>query len=250
MVEFEYKEHFKTDDGFYDWMVNYYKNPSPTKAIDAYIYYSKSKLNEKNFISKFSFFLRLFNNNHFLIPFIKNEYIKQNFKTKTYIIWLLKYLDYDSKDFLNQLTGDERKIYDQLKDNKIPVYTDEVTTGEHLDIQWYNFFATGQFEPIQNIIKTLKFSKYSGSMDAYKNSKKTESDKEKAWLDATFQSARWSLISNMEQHELVKKYCLYSFIHDQYTTDVKLWLGFSLSKAYPERVKMEKNDEGGWTFKY
>jgi hypothetical protein len=96
----------------------------------------------------------------------------------------------------------------------------------------------------------LEYSKYSGALDGYKNSKKTELDRENAILDSTFQAARWSIGSNIQQYELVKKYCIYSFINDEYPDDVKLWLGIILSKQVPDRFKMEKGEGGKWKIKY
>ncbi len=98
-------------------------------------------------------------------------------------------------------TGDEKKIFEQIENQRIPTFKDAVNSGAHLDIQWATFFATGKFEPIKNIIDSLKFNRYSGAMDAYKNSEKTEKDKDEAMLDATFQAAEWSLMSNINQHE-------------------------------------------------
>ena len=125
-----------------------------------------------------------------------------------------------------------------------------MNSGTHLDIQWATFSATGRFEPIKKIIDSLEFSKYSGAVDAYKNSDKTEKDREEALLDAIFQAARWSLMSNIEQHDLVKKYCIYSFINDKHPDDVRFWLGVILSKTVPERFKMEKGEKGEVRFHY
>lgn len=252
LSEFKQVKYFNSDDEFSNWMNKYYINPSPEKAVDAYIYYSNSKLNEKEsgFMPTLTFFLTIFNNNQYLIPIIKDEYSKQNLKTKIYIIWLLKYLDYDSEKFLSSLTGDEKKVFEELKNNRIPLNTDTVNSGTHLDLQWATFSATGKFEPIKKIIDSLELSKYSGAVDAYKNSNKTEKDRQEAMFDATFQAARWSLTNNIEKHDLVKKYCIYSFINDQYSNDVRLWLGVILSKTVPERFKMEKNEKGEARFSY
>jgi hypothetical protein len=252
LSEFNQEKYFNSDDEYSNWMNKYYMNPSPEKAVDAYIYYSNSKLNEKEsgFMPTLTFFLTVFNNNQHLIPIIKDEYSKQNLKTKIYIIWLLKYLDYDSEKFLSSLTGDEKKVFEEIKNNRIPLNTDVVNSGTHLDIQWATFSATGKFEPIKKIIDSLELSKYSGAVDAYKNSNKTEKDRQEAMFDATFQAARWSLTSNIEKHDLVKNYCIYYFINDQQSDDVKLWLGVILSKAVPERFKMEKDEKGKVRFRY
>ena len=252
LVDFKSNDYFHSDDEFQEWVNNYHQNPSPEKAISAYLYYANSKLNEaeNGFIPSFTFFLTVFNHNQFLIPILTDSYSKQDLKTKIYIIWLLRYLDYDSSAFLESLKGDEKQVFEKIKNNTIPLQKDKVIRGEHLDVQWATFLATGKFEPIKKIIDTLEYSKYSGSLEAYKTSKKTEQDKEKAVLDSTFQAARWSISSNIQQYELVKKYCIYSFINDEYPKDVKLWLGVILSKQVPERFKMLKGEDGAWKIEY
>lgn len=252
LVDFKSNDYFHSDEEFQEWFHNYHKNPSPEKAISGYLYYARSKLNEaKNgFIPVFTFFLTIFNHNQFLIPILKDSYSKQDLKTKIYIIWLLRYLDYDSSDFLESLKGDEKQVFEKIKNEAIPLQKDKIVSGEHLDVQWSTFLATGSFEPIKKIIDTLEYSKYSGSLEAYKTSEKTEQDREKAILDSTFQAARWSISSNIQQYELVKKYCIYSFINDEYPKDVKLWLGVILSKQVPERFKMVKSEDGAWEIKY
>ena len=74
LTEYKQKKYFHSDDEFANWMVKYYMNPSPEKVVDAFIYYSNSKLNENEdgFMPALSFFLSVFNNNHYLIPIIKD----------------------------------------------------------------------------------------------------------------------------------------------------------------------------------
>ena len=252
LVDFKSNDYFHNDDEFQEWFNTYHQKPSPEKAISAYLYYSNSKLSEaKNgFIPAFTFFLTIFNHNQFLIPILTDSYSKQDLKTKIYIIWLLRYLDYDSSAFLESLKGDEKQAFEKIKNETIPLQKDKIVSGEHLDVQWSTFLATGSFEPIKKIIDSLEYSRYSGSLDAYKTSEKTEEDREKAILDSTFQAARWSISSNIQQYELVKKYCIYSFINDEYPEDVRLWLGVILSKQVPERFKMVKSEDGKLQIKY
>ena len=58
VVKYKYKKYFADDEQFYEWMDTYYRQPSPEKIIDGFLYYSTSKLNEKEtvFIPDFTFF--------------------------------------------------------------------------------------------------------------------------------------------------------------------------------------------------
>jgi len=251
LIEFENQRYFEDDESFSDWLTYYYSKPSPEKAIDAYLYYSKSKINEHEtaFVPIFSFFLEVFNNNNFLIPHLVDLYNAQNLKTRIYIIYLLRYLDYDSSDFFNTLKGNDKKVYENILTERFPLPDDEITNAAHLDLQWGRFFASGKIKPIRRIISALDFYQYRDSAENSKNSKKTEIDLKNAYKGAIFDAALWSLESNCKQHPLVGQYCEYILANDNLTDSVKAWLGLVLSKAYPDKFQMMHQGPGSWTLK-
>jgi hypothetical protein len=249
LKEFKNESFFKDDDSFLKWLANYYSNPTPNKAIDAYSYYSKSKLSEDQdgFISMFSIFLELFDANHYLVPHLINIYSDQGEKTRTLIIYLLRYLNYDSSEFLNALKGHGKEVYQKILTEQFPRSQDAIKSPSHLDIQWATFLATGKIEPIQKLISVLEFSKYSGSVENYDDSPKTEIDKQNALKDAIFQAACWFLESNGKKHPLVGQYCTYLFLKGELTKNERLWTGAALSKVYPDKFKIKKEESGIWS---
>lgn len=217
--EFRYMNFFKSDQQFSRWMENYYQSPDPGNAIDAYIYFSKSKLNEKDssFFPVFSFFLEIFRSNKYLVPYVVSMYGSQDFKTKIYLIYLLRYLEYDSGNFFRGLSGDEKKIYDSIRDKRYaPDPYDEIVNAAQLDILWGEFIATGRFKPVRRLVDLLEMKKYKGSLDGFKSIKNpTDKEKSDAYKGAIYSAVEWSIKSNCEQHQLVKSYCNYILKYDK-----------------------------------
>ena len=88
--------------------------------------------------------------------------------------------------------------------------------------------ATGKFSAIEKITTALKLSIYDGSIEIYKKSK-SEDDYPNAFKDAVYTAAAWSIGSNMEQPELVKKYIEYIYQHPDTEEIIKTELGKILS---------------------
>jgi len=234
VIKYKHANFFKTDAEFSKWFNDYYIDPSPEKAIDGYLYFSKSKLNEKesNFAHMFTFFLYIFNNNKYLIPQIQNLYNKQDLKTKIYLVYLLRYADFDSKSFLQNLDGKGKTVYNGIINKpygKNPY--NKIVDGGQLDMLWGEFYATGSFKPINKIISTLEYKKFEGSLKEYKKlSKPTEKDKGKAIYDSIYTAATWSLKSNCNHHKLVEKYCSYTLNNKKISKNIKISLENILSK--------------------
>jgi hypothetical protein len=213
LENYKNKKYFLNDDEFSRWLTNYYRKPSPEKSIDGFLYFTKSKLNEKesNFIPTFTFFLSVFNGNKYLVPEIVKLYREQDLKTRIYLIYLLRYVDYDAKSFLEGLQEQEKVVYDGIKNKP---YSDnpyeKIVGGDQLDMLWSEFFATGGFKPVHRLIQALEYREYDGAMKKFKESKNPSvKDKQNAVYDLIYQAAMWSLRSNCQQHRLVRDYCSY-----------------------------------------
>ncbi len=128
----------------------------------------------------------------------------------------------------------------------------EIQSPNTLDALWSYFYATGSTEPVRRIVSALNYADYSGSHEAYKTSKKTEEDNQKAILDSIFMAARWSLESNSKNESKVGEICGNIMKDPNLTKNEQLWLGVILSKAIPNKYKMVQVKAGEWrleTFK-
>ena len=115
---------------------------------------------------------------------------------------------------------------------------------EILDMWWAYFLATGKKEPVRNIISALQYDDNSGALEAYESSNKTEEDKIRVIRQMTFESARWSLESNISQHKRVADISEEIFWDEELSHPEKLWLGVILVKVFPDKYVMTKIDGG------
>ncbi|MBC2600515.1 hypothetical protein [Puniceicoccus vermicola] len=112
-----------------------------------------------------------------------------------------------------------------------------------LDLLWGYFFATGEKAPIESLVSSLALAQYAGALNAYPESEKTETDREAAYFDATFQSALWSLESNAVAHPRVLQYCQEILAEGDLTEREQLWLKVVLSKAQKQLTPGPLPDE-------
>ncbi len=204
------------DKEFMNWMQNYYKNPNPEGTLAHYLYFAKSSMTEKDdvFFSIFSFFKEIVSNNKFILPHIRDSYASQDLKTKIYLIYLLHFSGFQESEFLDLMNNEEKEAYNKIKDSGFNDIYGEINSGTQLDMLWSTFFANGKYKSILKLIQTLDYIKYKGSIENYKNSKKTEEDKQNAYREAVFQAAEWSLSSNCKTFELVKDYANWALYNE------------------------------------
>ena len=224
----------KDDDSLSKWFANYYENPRPEMALAYYIYYSHSKLSDKesSFWPVFSFFLEIAKHNEYLLSQIVDCYKNQDLKTKIYLLYILTYSGIGSNDFFNNLEGDEKDTYLKIKNNPIMDIYGTISTASQLDMLWSTFTASGSYKPILKLIQTLDYSKYQGYLEKYKKSKQTNEDRQKAINNAIYNSLVWSLRSNCNQHPLVKEYCTWALQNEHLS---------KVQKSELELILNEKN---------
>jgi hypothetical protein len=118
-----------------------------------------------------------------------------------------------------------------------------------LDMLWADFFATGEAVPVRRIVVALNYDKYSGALDRYAKSEKTEKDRTDAILEAVFKAATWSLESNARQHRRVGEILEQIYFSGGLTQSEQIWLSAILAKAMPEKYEFTRSEAGKWAFK-
>lgn len=193
---------------FNSWIDRYFEHPNPLVAVNHYIFYSQSSLadDDSKFFPIFSIFLEIFKNNKFLYPQVLEAFKNEDEKTRIFLIYLIHYSQMGSTDFFSQLKGTEELIYAEIKDAKLPDIYGEITEPSQLDMLWSTFTASGGYEPILKLIKTLEYTKFQGKLEQFKTSKQSEEDRRLAINNAIYDALTWSFSSNCQQYELVKSY--------------------------------------------
>lgn len=119
-----------------------------------------------------------------------------------------------------------------------------------LDMLWADFFATGAEIPVRRIVVALNYDKYSGALDRYAKSEKTEQDRNDAILDAVFKAAIWSLESNTRQHPRVGEILDHIYFTEKLTQPEQVWLSAILAKAMPDKYELTHPADGKLLFKH
>ena len=216
------------------WMMGYYNNPEPIKAIRAVQQLVNTKpewlKKHKNAIT---YFQRIFIDNPFVLQNISNTFDSFSLEDKKKLLLIAAKVDGAS---IIDITNDPQLVeyFNHAKAIKLPDVSGQINSADQLDILWSEFLATGRYEPINKIISALSLGKHKGTLEKIKSGKiKNITDKirQEAYLEATYQSAVWSLISNCSQMPLVFKYCVFIYEHEKLTDDVKGQLGFILHTA-------------------
>lgn len=226
------------------WISSYYINPNPDNFVN-----EVKKLGEEGVLSdsktqqNVAVFLSQLMIRH---PEKSLEWLHQlrtlsgeDKKALWYAAWLAN--TENSRNYLRSIGAT------QALDTPPPNFIeDQVDDPAHLDALWAIFFATGSEKPIRKIVSAFNYDVHTGSIEAYKTSNKTEEDRQKAILESVFLAARWSLTSNISQHQLVGTHCESILSDSSLTNTERLWLGVVLSKAMPQKYKMNKVKPGEW----
>ena len=207
----------KSMDQFVEWINTYYQSPKSKQALSYYIFYAKNNQDEDDarFWSAFSPFQEIVKNNAYLSSQIIDCYPSQDLQTRIYLLYLLVYANIEAPDFFEQLAPDEKEVYLELKDSPMIDIYGTIEEGFQLDMLWGNFFASGSYQPILKLIRTLDYAEYQGSLAEFDASKATEEDKQHAIYDAIYGALVWSLSSNCENHKLVSAYCNWAYQYEK-----------------------------------
>jgi len=231
LVPFSLPDKFSSQKEAGEWMMKYYISPTPIKAISAlqeFVQVDPVWLNEN--ISILSFFKTIYEDNPFLLKNVDKQFSsfsKEDQKKFLIISSIIGDTQFLLKD-ISSLPNDLSDYLLEIADFRIPKVKDEIISAVQLDILWSEFLATGKYEPIRKIVSSLALYKHKGTLDKIKSGeikKVTEDIKAKAYLEATYQSAIWSLKSNMKQMPLVLKYCTFIYQNEKLDENIKRQLG-------------------------
>ena len=240
LVSFEMPDKFSSQEEVGEWVMKYYINPTPASAITAlqqYVNLDIEWINEN--LSLLSFFKTIYKDNPFLLKNIAkrfDSFSKEDQKKFLLISSIIGDTDYLLND-ISSLPDDLNNYLLEISEFNIPEVSGEINSAVQLDILWSNFLATGKYEPIRKIVGSLALYQHKGTLEKIKSGeikKVTDAIKAKAYLEATYQSAIWSLTSNMKQMPLVLKYCLFMYQNEELDENIHNQLGSIIQIAQSE----------------
>ena len=229
-----------------DWLSHYYENPTPKRFVTEVQALSKvgSLSNPKTAALTSVFLGRVMAAN----PTQVDAWLTQ--------LGDLKGGDRQTVLFAASLSGTrEAQAYlgrqpdaEKYRAKPIDIRALDPKTPTVLDMLWADFYATGEAAPIRRIVVALNYDKYSGALDRYAKSEKTEKDRDEAILEAVFKAAMWSLESNARQHRRVGEILEQIYFAGGLTQPEQVWLSTTLAKAIPEKYET-RLEAGQLTFK-
>ena len=213
---------------FTEWMSNYRMDPEPEKALLYFSLFSQSELikNDESLLPALSFFSEIFSTNKYLFASFPEVYEKADDITKK-MLALLAYQSLGEKIFKNYIK--EPEILKMVRNFAVIDPYSEINSGVQMDMLWSKYGASSRQRPILQIITALEYSKYSGSVEKFKRSKKVE-DKDNALKEILFQTAVWSLESHFKTDPLVLNYANYILAYEDISEIQKKELGKILGK--------------------
>lgn len=239
LVPFTFPAKFESQEKAGAWIMDYYLNPTPVKAISCVqtiIQPNPEWLGEN--LNILTFFRRIFSDNPFLFKNIAKHFNSFPVEDQKKFLIIAAISD-DSA--LEPLISDSshqklKKMYNIAKGLKFLDISREINSAVQLDILWSEFLTTGKYDPIRKIVSALSLNKYKGTLEKIKTGQiELTSEIEKAaHLEATHRSAVWSLISNCKQMPLVFKYCVFIYENEDLDESIKNQLGAILSVAQEE----------------
>lgn len=185
------------------WMYNYYKNPSPSIAIHAFLAHFTPTNQKKQFqYEALHFFSTIFKENKYLIDLALKDFSSYSTEEKVKIATLYNAIGQTDK-LLNVCDESERQIVPKTKKQLLDPYG-EIKDLRQLTMLWIEFYATGSIKPIEKIVAHLENAKYFGAQKKYKDSQ--EQHKEEIFKDLTFQVTAWTLQQNWSISPLAFSY--------------------------------------------
>jgi len=246
LVPFAFPEKFESQERAGAWLMGYYLNPTPVKAISgvkSIVQHNTKWLGEN--LNILTFFRRIFINNPFLFKNIAKDFNSLSKEEQKKFVVISAISGDSTLVPLITANGQQEleKFYNSAKEIIFPDVTGEIYSGVQLDILWSEFLTTGKYEPIRKIVSALSLSKYKGTLEKIKSGQieLTKDIEREAYLEATYGSAVWSLISNCKQMPLVFKYCVFMYENESLDEDIKSQLGSILSLAQRKIEEKRKN---------
>jgi hypothetical protein len=207
-------EPFANAAAFHAWMLDYYKQPEPARALRGLVQHGGDFADPlARPWSEIVFFTEIFQANPWLVPHLETRLRDESLSAaqRARLLFLLGLVHEGRPASLPELSDAEAALFHEARALPLPGNNDPIVSPEQLDMLWFRFYATGALQPVQRIAELLALSEYEGTLRSLSEhtGPLSEGRREAALKDVLFQSARWSLAGNCLEHRSVRKFCIY-----------------------------------------
>ena len=216
------------------WVSGYFEDPKPRLALSELLAFSHTHnpFSKNALPPLYGFFAQVMADNPWLMPQFKEKLATTTSHTERRMLAkVLAYATRSRDDFGDDLPEGARKELAIARGEPMPVPSPEPKFGAQLDVLWGQFFASGRFEPINELATVVKdYLPFRGSLAAYKALEtKPPTVPPEVMKDVLLSSALWSLGSNARQHKLVHDYVVYIAEDKDTTPELKVALTAALA---------------------
>lgn len=218
MTPYDHQPYFQSDSQLLNWQNHYYRNPRPELALDGFLYMSRSELaqDETAYWPMFHFYKEIFTYNPFLQEELANIYPKLGEEVRYKALQLLHFSGYEKAIFYQNLPDPEMMKYLQIRNKELALPATVAFTPMDLDIYWFRFLATGNFKSIQRIVATLDLAPTEAA--SYRSQReRDEEDLQKALYEGVTELAWVTLLTQSDDHRLIKDYCRFMYRYTRQT---------------------------------
>ena len=206
LIEFPETKPFKDADDMGVWLQEYYRSPTPLRALEAIVTAGDPELlgGEEPALGVRMFLRAICAENTFLEPQLLERFPKMAHGARLAALDVIAGTKYDAKPFLAAASEEERKAFEALvKTGNTDPLAGPIQSDAQLQAIWGVFFATGRYAPIERVAKALVLDE-----------KETEELGGKKAAEEVENLVDWSLGSNLDQ-ERVREYCEWMLAHDR-----------------------------------
>ena len=194
------------------FLMNYHQKPEPRLLVPFLIASAASPLRERPIDGHgalLGFVAGILHDNPWLLPQVE-QCLEQAFDEDIRRIasYALAYSQRDVKGYGRHLSSLAQDALKKAKRENMPIPSKKPNWGSQLDLLWGEFFATGRFAPIQQLVQIAEdYTPYRGKLDEYKRmSPRPASIPPDARKDLLLGTTLWSLGSNAYQCKRVGDY--------------------------------------------
>lgn len=218
MTPYDHQPYFQSDSQLLSWQNQYYRNPRPELALDGFLYMTRSALaqDESTYWPMVHFYKEIFIYNPFLQQELANIYPELTGEVRNKVLHLLHYTGYQNAIFYQNLPDNEMIQYLQIRKKELTLPATVAFTPMDLDIYWFRFLATGNFKSIQRIVATLDLAPAKAAMHRSQRDK-DEEDLQKALYEGVTELAWVTLLTQSDDHRLIKDYCRFMYRYTRQT---------------------------------
>jgi hypothetical protein len=232
LVKWSYGDAPATEQDYEAWSDDYHRAPKPAQAVRAFLEFGELTKGKDWVYGSVGLFRTIFTDEPWLLDHLIETARTMDVGRQAKTAILLALVGHvDRVPDLYPDAEQAGKVAAALKDVALPDPYGELTIPGQLDLLWGEFFASGRYRPVRQVVKAFEVMTGGDPVALFKLSEQKEEDRLLMVKRMAAQSAVWSFNSNVEHHELVHQYAQWMLKNDELSDREKLFVSGALKVA-------------------